>query len=223
MAVQGPPMLMQLQRPGLVAQRVGLESLAQVNQATVVLVDVTPRKKFFVQGSSSNFLFYLQEVFMPCSDCYGTANRPFTMYMLSADGLEVMVFRRLLRLQSGLRGCFCGCLGQEMDIEDPSCRRIATVAEDFTFWGTSFTIGDARGRETLKVKTMGGTSVGGIWIEGQISISFPSNLDIHLKGCLIGCAILIWYMFDPEGCILYCANTVPNILGKCSYLNRIAP
>ncbi|XP_064459618.1 phospholipid scramblase 3-like isoform X3 [Ornithodoros turicata] len=219
MAVQGPPMLMQLQRPGLVAQRVGLESLAQVNQATVVLVDVTPRKKFFVQGSSSNFLFYLQE-----------------------DGLEVMVFRRLLRLQSGLRGCFCGCLGQEMDIEDPSCRRIATVAEDFTFWGTSFTIGDARGRETLKVvgppllpycrnktravfqvKTMGGTSVGGIWIEGQISISFPSNLDIHLKGCLIGCAILIWYMFDPEGCILYCANTVPNILGKCSYLNRIAP
>ncbi|XP_064487397.1 phospholipid scramblase 4-like isoform X2 [Ornithodoros turicata] len=126
----------------------------------------------------------------------------------------VMVFHRPVRLQSGLKGCFCCCLGQEMEIESPPGRRIAFISEDCSTWGTSLTIRDARGTAALKligpalpdylgsrnvtifeVQTMAGSTVAEIRTNGLATVCFPINLDVYIKGCLIASSILIAYCF----------------------------
>ncbi|XP_064454686.1 phospholipid scramblase 1-like [Ornithodoros turicata] len=149
--------------------------------------------------------------------------------MCQMDGAVVMVFQRLLRLQGGVKGCFCCCLGQEMKIGVPVRREIASISEDWTIWDTSLTIYDAKGRpilkvigptlpsywsgvistEVFKVKTLAGTVVGEIWAEQQIlRVTFPVNLDVHIKGCLIGCTILVAFMFDFRGFAKNCHQVV---------------
>ncbi|XP_064487402.1 phospholipid scramblase 4-like [Ornithodoros turicata] len=124
----------------------------------------------------------------------------------------VMVFHRPVRLQSGLKGCFCCCLAQEMEIEGPPGRRIAFISEDCSIWGTSLTIRDARGTAALKligpalpdyfnyrnvtvfkVQTMAGTTVAEIRTNGVATVFFPISLDVYIKGCLIASSILIPY------------------------------
>ncbi|XP_064454688.1 phospholipid scramblase 1-like [Ornithodoros turicata] len=108
-----------------------------------------------------------------------------------------------------------------MKIEAPLGRKIASISEDWITLGTSLTIYDVKGKpalkvtgsilpsyysgmvatEVFKVKTMAGTVVGEIRSALEvISVSFPINLDVHIKGCLIGCAILVAFMFDFRGC-----------------------
>ncbi|XP_064459291.1 phospholipid scramblase 3-like [Ornithodoros turicata] len=149
----------------------------------------------------------------------------------SGNKCLAMVFRRPMRLQSGVKGCCCGCLGQEMQVETPDGTTIASIVEDNTTWGTSLTIRDASGMPilkvigpalppycccnccckccyalaTFKVKSMAGTPLGEIKTDGYhyVDLSFPTDLDVHLKSTLIGCGFLIWCMFHPDGCIMH--------------------
>ncbi|XP_064454685.1 phospholipid scramblase 1-like [Ornithodoros turicata] len=188
-----------------------------------------PKWRFIVQGSKNNDLFIVTKDFPPClivQGCFGLASSSFTALLCQMDGTTTMSFQRLLRLQSGVKGCFCCCLGQEMTIEAPIGREIASISEDWTILGTSLTIYDVKGKPVLKVvgpilpsywygifstevfqvKTMAGTVVGEIRSSGKvISVSFPINLDVHIKGCLIGCAILVAFMFDFRG---FAYNTI---------------
>ncbi|XP_064487399.1 phospholipid scramblase 3-like isoform X2 [Ornithodoros turicata] len=188
-----------LSRPIPVQHWTGLEGLAPLNQVQIVPVDqVCP---------------------ISCAICLGAANRSFQMSMSQPMYGVVMVFERPVRLQGGLKGCFCCCLGQNMEIEGPPGRRIASISEDCNIWGTSLTIRDAKGVAALKVigptlppyicctneavfqvLTMAGTSVGVIRTNGRAIVSFPVNLDVYLKGCLIACSVLISYMFSKETC-----------------------
>ncbi|XP_064472493.1 phospholipid scramblase 2-like isoform X2 [Ornithodoros turicata] len=232
MSGQGQPSSTQPQEPGLIPERTGLESLAPLNVVTIIPVRhamlplssaLVRKPRFIVKDYWKHDLFRLNVVnISSCDHCFGSANRPFTMSMSQQDGC-VMAFHRPLRLQSGIKGCFCGCLGQEMEIEAPPGRRIAFISEDFSMWGTSFTITDARGNamfkvlgpvlstsclskaspDILQVTTMGGFPVGEIWIGEQITVSFLVNLDVQLKGCLIACGMLAVFMFDRDWCITH--------------------
>ncbi|XP_064454605.1 phospholipid scramblase 1-like [Ornithodoros turicata] len=156
--------------------------------------------------------------------CFSLASGSFTAYMVNMNGVVAMTFERLLRLQGGAKGCFCCCLGQEMRIEAPLGRQIASISEDWTIVGTSLTMYDGKGIRVLtvtgpifppyfqgssstvvfEVKTMAGNTVGEIRIAQMTSVSFPINLDVYIKGCLIGCAILVEFMFDMRGWALNC-------------------
>ncbi|XP_064455089.1 phospholipid scramblase 2-like [Ornithodoros turicata] len=173
-----------------------------------------PAWMFTVQGSNNNPLFIVNKESEPCEmvqDCFSLASGSFTARMVDTKGTATMSFQRLLRLQGGLKGCFCCCLGQEMTIGIPDGRQIASISENWTIFNTSLTIYDAKGRSVLrvigpalpsyywglmspavfKVKTVAGTVVGQITVSRVINVSFPVNLDVHIKGCLIGCAILV--------------------------------
>ncbi|XP_064454687.1 phospholipid scramblase 1-like [Ornithodoros turicata] len=235
-------------------QKTGLEGLAEENQVWLQFDPgfgadephggsfwkqfdpyVYPSWLFNVQGSKNNGLLFVRKDFTPhplLQDCFGLASTSFTASMCQMDGAVVMVFQRLLRLQGGVKGCFCCCLGQEMTIGVPVRREIASISEDWTIWDTSLTIYDAKGipmlkvtgptlpsywsgvisTEVFKVKTVAGTVVGEIWAEHDIiRVTFPVNLDVHIKGCLIGCAILVAFMFDFRGC----AKNCDQLLKRC--------
>ncbi|XP_064460242.1 phospholipid scramblase 3-like [Ornithodoros turicata] len=221
--------------PLLMAERTRLECLAPVTQVSIDKqgAAMCEAPSFFTVRCSTNpNLFSLQKesVSLLCLVLpFGPANQPFDMLMSQQDAggkpSQVMVFRRPLRLQSGLKGCFCGCLGQEMKIETPAGTTVASISEDNTRWRTSLTIRDARKQPILKVsgpalppycscmkspavfkvKSMAGSPLGEIRTDGYnfVDVSFPTDLDVLLKGSLIGCGILVRHMFDPDGCIVH--------------------
>ncbi|XP_064454604.1 phospholipid scramblase 1-like [Ornithodoros turicata] len=176
-----------------------------------------------VQGANSNLLFLVNKEYQQCrylQPCFSLASGSFIAYMVNMSGVVVMSFERLLRLQSGFKGCFCCCLRQEMRFEAPLGRRIAYITEDWTQCGTSLTMYDALGRRVFKiigptfppyfmgsdtpvmfqVKTKAGNIMSEIRVATTISVSFPVDLDVYIKGCLIGCAILVAFMFNKRGC-----------------------
>ncbi|XP_064459427.1 phospholipid scramblase 1-like isoform X2 [Ornithodoros turicata] len=204
----------------------GLNLLAKVKEVKLIMEDEFPKWIYTVRDLGNRVLFSVYNAVHDCCRCccncvYGPGSAPFTAYMKQSnnvDGVVLMSFERPLRLQSGLKGLFCGCLGQELKIEAPPGRRIASILEDYNTWGTSLTIYDAKGKPALKVigptlppyfmcaerptvfkvYTMTGTLVGQIIFEEQygeigsrLSVSFPANLDVLIKGSVIGCALLV--------------------------------
>ncbi|XP_064455287.1 phospholipid scramblase 1-like isoform X2 [Ornithodoros turicata] len=212
-------------------RKTGLEALAGENRVRLWF-DAGPGAKEPRPGTftQENSMYDLA----PClivQGCFGLSSSSFTAYLCQMDGTVVMSFQRLLRLQGGVKGCFCCCLGQEMTIQAHLGREIASISEDWTILGTSLTIYDVKGKPILKiigailpsywsglftaevfqVQTMAGTVVGEIrasLVDKVISVSFPINLDVHIKGCLIGCAILVAFMFDFRGCAFNCGQIV---------------
>ncbi|XP_064454689.1 uncharacterized protein LOC135365976 [Ornithodoros turicata] len=115
----------------------GLEGLAQENQVWLCFVPgpnameassgpgysfsnrynvyAYPSWQFRVQGSKNNDLFFVMKDITPClvvQGCFGLASSSFTAFLCQMNGTSVMSFQRLLRLQGGVKGCFCCCLGQ---------------------------------------------------------------------------------------------------------------
>ncbi|XP_064460604.1 uncharacterized protein LOC135370720 isoform X5 [Ornithodoros turicata] len=140
--------------PSVMEQEIGLNLLAKLKTVKLIRVKDFCHWVYSVQDTRNKDLFsvYNEDEAGLCPTCvFGPGSAPFTAYMKQSDRLNrlpMMVFERPLRLQSGLKGLFCCCLGQ--------------------------------------VQTMTGTLVGEIIIEGKradcISISFPENLDILIKG-----------------------------------------
>ncbi|XP_064464717.1 phospholipid scramblase 2-like [Ornithodoros turicata] len=190
--------------------------------------------QFTVQGTNGDILFIVNKEYQRCfalQRFFSLASGSFFAYMVNMSGVVVMSFERLLRLQGGVKGCFCCCLGQEMRIEAPLGRQIAYITEDWTLCGTSLTIYDAMGTRVFKVigptfppyfkgtdspvvfqvKTKAGNTMGEIRVAKSISVSFPVDLDVYIKGCLIGCAILVALMFDMRGCALNCWQSTRSV------------
>ncbi|XP_064468810.1 phospholipid scramblase 1-like isoform X2 [Ornithodoros turicata] len=200
--------------PGCAKEQSCLECLAQLNEVSLYEMPKGSPCALIIQGPTNNNLFYLQIVSGSVSRLvFGDANGSFTMLMSQISGQVMAAFHRPLRLQSGCKGCFCSCLGQEMTIEAPPGTRVGSISEDCSTWGTTMTIRDTSGQGALKingpalppyctclinqavfqVKSMAGTPVGEIWTDGNkcAGVSFPMDLNVDLKGCLIGCTILI--------------------------------
>ncbi|XP_064459849.1 phospholipid scramblase 1-like isoform X1 [Ornithodoros turicata] len=224
--------------PPMMGQEIGLNLLSKSTTLKLIKVKEFPRWIYTVLDAGNRDLFGVYNGTEDCAGCcrscvFGPVSASFTAYMKQSnivDSLPVMSFERPLRLQSGLKGFFCCCLGQEMNIEAPPGRRIASISEDYNILGTSLTIYDAKGKPILKVlgptlppyspcamrlsifkvQTMTGTLVGEIRLAGSkeelISLSFPVNLDVHIKGSLIGCAILAAFMFRLEGFTYTCCQ-----------------
>ncbi|XP_064460207.1 phospholipid scramblase 2-like isoform X2 [Ornithodoros turicata] len=211
--------------PRMIQRQTDLNDLTQAKEVKIILVEERSAWRFIVQDSRNNDLFTVYKACHKCEEgLIGLSSASFTACMKRMDSVVVMKFERPLRLQSGLKGYFCCCLGQEMEIEAPPGRRISSISEDYNILGTSLTIYDAKGKAALKilgstsppflclakfptvlkVQTLPGTVVGEIRIEEFITISFHPNLDVYIKGCLIGCAILVRFMFYVDGCASGC-------------------
>ncbi|XP_064454751.1 phospholipid scramblase 1-like isoform X2 [Ornithodoros turicata] len=140
-------------------------------------------------------------------------------------GDEVMRLLRPMRCQFC---CFMSCL-QRIEVEAPPGTRIGFVAQDWTVCTPCFSIYDSTGRAvlgvvgpfcpagvmgrnfTFQVLTLGGLEIGIIckrW-EGFVKesftdpeifgVSFPLDLDVHLKAVLIACAMLIDFVYFETG------------------------
>ncbi|XP_064461344.1 uncharacterized protein LOC135371210 isoform X3 [Ornithodoros turicata] len=135
----------------------GLHRLAHAEELKIIMIEDYRNWKLLVRDSRNMDLFYVWRAKLrrtdTCGFIFGPASECFTAYMTQMDNVVVMCFERPLRLQSGLKGFFCCCLGQ--------------------------------------VQTMAGSVIGEIRIEESISVYFPVNLDVYIKGCLIGCATLV--------------------------------
>ncbi|XP_064459850.1 uncharacterized protein LOC135370088 isoform X2 [Ornithodoros turicata] len=166
--------------PPMMGQEIGLNLLSKSTTLKLIKVKEFPRWIYTVLDAGNRDLFGVYNGTEDCAGCcrscvFGPVSASFTAYMKQSnivDSLPVMSFERPLRLQSGLKGFFCCCLGQ--------------------------------------VQTMTGTLVGEIRLAGSkeelISLSFPVNLDVHIKGSLIGCAILAAFMFRLEGFTYTCCQ-----------------
>ncbi|XP_064459405.1 uncharacterized protein LOC135369803 [Ornithodoros turicata] len=180
-----------------VATAVKREAPVEERQTGLNLLAKVKAVKLIRSGNSSDWIFtvwdlrnrdlfsvynVLDDWAWCCCNCvYGPGSAPFMAYMKQSnnvDGVLLMSFERPLRLQSGLKGLFCCCLGQ--------------------------------------VYTMAGTLVGEIICEGTyrsdigkcMSVSFPIDLDVLIKGSVIGCAVLVAFMFRQEGCTDNCCTVL---------------
>ncbi|XP_064460601.1 uncharacterized protein LOC135370720 isoform X2 [Ornithodoros turicata] len=198
--------------PSVMEQEIGLNLLAKLKTVKLIRVKDFCHWVYSVQDTRNKDLFsvYNEDEAGLCPTCvFGPGSAPFTAYMKQSDRLNrlpMMVFERPLRLQSGLKGLFCCCLGQEMKIDAPLEEELPLFQKIIMCWvpPSPFmtpkespalkVIGPtlpqycpcATRPSILKVQTMTGTLVGEIIIEGKradcISISFPENLDILIKG-----------------------------------------
>ncbi|XP_064461343.1 phospholipid scramblase 1-like isoform X2 [Ornithodoros turicata] len=219
----------------------GLHRLAHAEELKIIMIEDYRNWKLLVRDSRNMDLFYVWRAKLrrtdTCGFIFGPASECFTAYMTQMDNVVVMCFERPLRLQSGLKGFFCCCLGQELRIDAPPGARIANISEDCNMWGTCLTIYDGKGTPALKVlgptlppyvtihsstpptvlkvQTMAGSVIGEIRIEESISVYFPVNLDVYIKGCLIGCATLVAFMFRMEGCACTCNTVLKELYPIC--------
>ncbi|XP_064457560.1 phospholipid scramblase 3-like [Ornithodoros turicata] len=175
------------------------------------------RKRFIAVDRTDTALFMLLEESNPCDACMMPGSRPFDVHAtLDAD---FMIFHRPLRCQSGIRGCFLSCLAQELEVEIPPGQTVGFVYEQRDLWDTSFTICDRAEKPVFKIMgdcmcprcfledtwfeviTLNDVRIGTIGVTFHqlhyrfLFVTFPRDLDVHLKGCLIGCGILMRYMF----------------------------
>ncbi|XP_064460602.1 uncharacterized protein LOC135370720 isoform X3 [Ornithodoros turicata] len=106
-------------------QEIGLNLLAKLKTVKLIRVKDFCHWVYSVQDTRNKDLFsvYNEDEAGLCPTCvFGPGSAPFTAYMKQSDRLNrlpMMVFERPLRLQSGLKGLFCCCLGQEMKIDAP--------------------------------------------------------------------------------------------------------
>merc|ERR1711892_164863 len=155
--------------------------------------------------------------------CCGPA-RPFDMNICDNQGMEVIHLTRPLRCQTC---CFPCCL-QEMEVSSPPGTIIGTIEQQWTMIYPKFVIKDQTGNPVLKIEgplcpisccgdvdfkvvsVQTGSEVGlitkqwsGIAKEAftdadNFGISFPLDLDVKVKGTLLGALFLIDFMYFEQ-------------------------
>ncbi|CAN8020893.1 unnamed protein product [Ixodes persulcatus] len=153
-------------------------------------------------------------------NCCGPA-RPFDIKVADNSGNEVLHFQRDLRCTS----CCCPCCLQRLEVSAPPGRPIGWVVQEWSILTPQFRVENAAGECVLRIEgpicTMsicgdvefkvlskdGSVEVGKIskqWAgllkeaftdTDNFGISFPMDLDVHMKAVLLGALFLIDYMF----------------------------
>ncbi|XP_064458939.1 phospholipid scramblase 3-like isoform X2 [Ornithodoros turicata] len=154
-------------------------------------------------------------------------NRPFDMPGRRSEN-TVMMLRRPLRWESAVCGCFCCCCLQKMIVEAPESQVVGYVQENCSIFRSLFTILDAHKEPVLKVGGVKTWSIlpccparKGFGIETKdrshvigyiifdtvpklakrlqrFIVAYPKDLDVGVKATLIGCAMLLRFMFYDE-------------------------
>lgn len=150
-------------------------------------------------------------------------NRSFDMSVFNNDKEKVMSIHRPLRAST----CWCPCCLQKLTVECPPGTEIGKVRQKWSICHPEFNICDESGAAVLsiegpictwsccgdvkfKVLASDGTQVGevskqwsGISKEhftdaDNFGITFPMDLDVKVKGTILGACFLIDYMFFED-------------------------
>lgn len=190
------------------------------------LVGFETGNKYIARNSQGQFVYFLVEDSGFCARCCCPANRCFEMHVLDIQSTEVMKFIRPLRCTSC--PCWCCCLQQvevqappgntigfviedwtlccpAYSICDRTAKPVIRVQGPFCTQSCVFCC-DVK----FKIVTLKGNEIGVIskqWSglikeaftdADNFGVSFPVDLDVHVKACLIACTVLIDYMFFEQ-------------------------
>ncbi|KAM7292193.1 phospholipid scramblase 2 [Ixodes scapularis] len=179
------------------------------------------QNKYTIKNSMGQKVYHATEDTDCCTrNCCGPA-RPFDIKVADNSGNEVLHFQRDLRCTS----CCCPCCLQRLEVSAPPGRPIGWVVQEWSILTPQFRVENAAGECVLRIEgpicTMsicgdvefkvlskdGSVEVGKIskqWAgllkeaftdTDNFGISFPMDLDVHMKAVLLGALFLIDYMF----------------------------
>ncbi|XP_064468855.1 phospholipid scramblase 1-like [Ornithodoros turicata] len=190
-----------------------------------VLAGIETANKYIACNNQGQSVYFLAEVSGFCTRCCCDANRCFDMHVYDTQNRVVMKFQRPLRCQSNYRGgCCCFLQEVEVQAppdhtigfvneECSFCRPSFTINDRsgkpvIRVQGPCITQSIPCACDVIfSVLTLSGNQIG--MITKQFSgalrelftdadffcVTFPMDLDVHAKACLVACAILIDFMF----------------------------
>ncbi|XP_054153357.1 phospholipid scramblase 1-like [Oppia nitens] len=177
--------------------------------------------KYTIKNSMGQKVYYAVEDTDCCTrNCCGSL-RPFDMKILDNAQQEVIHLYRPYRCTS----CWCFCCLQKLEVTAPPGHTIGYVVQEWSVFCPKFRIEDASGDTVLRIDGPfctfsccgdvefnvttpdGKSSVGKITKQwsglaremftdaDNFGISFPMDLDVNIKGVLLGACFLIDFMF----------------------------
>ncbi|XP_064468734.1 phospholipid scramblase 2-like [Ornithodoros turicata] len=199
--------------------------IKQMVELFEVLIDFETQNKYVAYNNQSQNVYYMAESSGCCTRYWVPDNRCFQMFVVDTQGRVVIRLVRPLRCQSTLIGCCCcllqemqveappdeliGSVYEECSACQPAFRIYDTSGNlVLRVLGPRITAScpwqmDVR----YQILTLNGSEIGviskvwgGLLKEmftdaDTFSLTFPFDLDVRIKACLLGCAILIDYMF----------------------------
>lgn len=185
-----------------------------------VLTDFETKNKYVIANTLGQQIYFAGEESGCCGrNCCGSI-RQFDMKILDNFGQQVMRFHRPLACKSC---CFPCCL-QTMEIMSPPGTPIGVVIQEWSILKPHFIIKNANDEIMLRIKgpfwtcrcyadvkfkvySVSGTEIGKIskqWSGAakelltdadNFNVTFPADLDVKMKACLLGALFLIDMMY----------------------------
>ncbi|XP_064479801.1 phospholipid scramblase 1-like [Ornithodoros turicata] len=195
--------------------------ISQQIQLVEVLTGFEQKNKYVIKNSMGQFVYFAGEETDFCTRIIFGGIRPFEIRIYDIRGAEVIRCFRPLRCDSC---CFFCCL-QEMEVQAPPGVPVGYIQQDWSVIFPMFTLMNARREPSLKIKGPFITSscLGDVKFEvwtvdwrhkigllsknwsgalremftsaDNFSISVPIDLDVRMKATLIGCTLLIDFIF----------------------------
>ena len=191
-------------------------------QMTEILTGIEMKNQYCISSSNGEMIFSASEESNLCDrNCCPGSIRPFDMRIQDTRGRDVMMFSRRLACDS----CCFPCSMQRMEITSPPGTVIGYILQEWSLFHPQFRVEDPSGEIVMRIegpfwKVSCGESIDFSILSkdeslviGKIrkmwsglskevfsdaehyEITFPLDLDIHMKSVILGACFLIDFMY----------------------------